>query len=391
LPLLSNGGVNANGALSGATTGSFSGNVTASYFIGNGSSLSQLTGANVTGTVASATVAASANSVTGANVSGQVANALVAGTVYTAAQPNITSVGTLTTLAVTGNITGGNINTSGNINFSVAEGNTDTARIFANVNANNTSLIMEVSDDLEDKIILRHKYYDTGNTVDMLTAQMANGTQANVTVTGNLIATNRVTATNIGNVAAINLNGNSVLYLSGAGTWGRPGPESVTAPISFSASGSAPTKATSRQSDWITLQDDRTGWCTVQFQYVATNPSGAAGGSGIYYISLPSGYRFDLAFHRTDNSTSGSVDPQMATKIVAGSTGFVSWGTGSVPVSGMLAIIPVNDSSFKMITPQAIGGSGASNWSVVGSGYFNLNGGGGNYSLAASFRFKKAD
>jgi hypothetical protein len=63
-------------------------------------------GANVSGTVSSATVAASANTVAGANVTGQVANALVAGTVYTAAQPNITSVGTLTTLGVTGNVTG---------------------------------------------------------------------------------------------------------------------------------------------------------------------------------------------------------------------------------------------------------------------------------------------
>jgi hypothetical protein len=42
LPLLANGGVNANGALSGATTGSFSGNVTADYFIGNGSQLTGL-------------------------------------------------------------------------------------------------------------------------------------------------------------------------------------------------------------------------------------------------------------------------------------------------------------------------------------------------------------
>jgi hypothetical protein len=44
LPLLANGGVNANGALSGATTGSFSGNVTADYFIGNGSQLTGLYG-----------------------------------------------------------------------------------------------------------------------------------------------------------------------------------------------------------------------------------------------------------------------------------------------------------------------------------------------------------
>jgi hypothetical protein len=58
-------------------------------------------GANVTGAVGYATIA---NAVAGANVSGQVANALVAGTVYTAAQPNITSVGTLTSLTVSGSV-----------------------------------------------------------------------------------------------------------------------------------------------------------------------------------------------------------------------------------------------------------------------------------------------
>lgn len=66
-------------------------------------------GANVSGDVSGANhanVADSANSVAGGNVVGQVANSLVAGTVYTNAQPNITSVGTLTSLAVAGNITG---------------------------------------------------------------------------------------------------------------------------------------------------------------------------------------------------------------------------------------------------------------------------------------------
>ena len=67
-------------------------NVSASYVLGNGSALTSLTGANVTG---------------------QVPNALVSGTVYTAAQPNITSVGTLSSLSVSGNITGGNISTAG--------------------------------------------------------------------------------------------------------------------------------------------------------------------------------------------------------------------------------------------------------------------------------------
>jgi len=55
-------------------------------------------------TVAFANVANTANAVAGGNVSGQVANALVAGTVYTAAQPNITSTGTLTGLNVSSSI-----------------------------------------------------------------------------------------------------------------------------------------------------------------------------------------------------------------------------------------------------------------------------------------------
>ena len=132
------------------------GNITGNFFIGNGSTLSSLTGGNVSGTVANATYATSAgsattattagtanavaganvsgtvanatyalnsnaatyadtaNAVAGANVSGTVANATyatsagsatTANTVTDAAQANITSVGTLTRLSVSGNIT----------------------------------------------------------------------------------------------------------------------------------------------------------------------------------------------------------------------------------------------------------------------------------------------
>lgn len=83
----------------GFTFNEVTGVFTAPFHAGNGSSLSSITGANVTGQVGYAAVA---NSVEGSNVSGQVANSLVAGTVYTAAQPNITSVGTLTSLSLTG-------------------------------------------------------------------------------------------------------------------------------------------------------------------------------------------------------------------------------------------------------------------------------------------------
>ena len=70
--------------------------VTSNYFIGNGSTITYITGANV---------------------NGQVGNALIAGTVYTAAQPNITSVGTLTAVSVSGNANVANLTANGIVNF----------------------------------------------------------------------------------------------------------------------------------------------------------------------------------------------------------------------------------------------------------------------------------
>ncbi len=78
----------------------YSGNVSANYFSGNGSLLTSVTGANVTGYVATATAANTA------------------GTVTTAAQPNITSVGTLTSVTVSGDATiTGNLTVSGTYTY----------------------------------------------------------------------------------------------------------------------------------------------------------------------------------------------------------------------------------------------------------------------------------
>ena len=77
----------------------------AQYLKGDGSNISNIAGANVSGEV---TFAATANAIAGANVSGEVANAnyaAYAGNVTIAAQANITSVGVLTSLAVSGDIT----------------------------------------------------------------------------------------------------------------------------------------------------------------------------------------------------------------------------------------------------------------------------------------------
>jgi len=109
-----------------AVTGNISGaNITGTHY-GAATGLTSIPGANVSGAVSFATTAnavaganvsgavsfaTTANAVAGANVSGTVSSATTSGTVTTAAQPNITSVGTLTSVSVTGNSTTGGIKT----------------------------------------------------------------------------------------------------------------------------------------------------------------------------------------------------------------------------------------------------------------------------------------
>jgi hypothetical protein len=101
----------------------------ANFFIGAGNNLSNIQAANITGVVANATYAEDANNANAA------LTAVVAGTVTTAAQPNITSVGILTTLSVSGNITSGNANL-GNL----AEANFFTGTLTTNAQPNITNV-----------------------------------------------------------------------------------------------------------------------------------------------------------------------------------------------------------------------------------------------------------
>jgi hypothetical protein len=117
-------GANITGAVAFATTANAVAGANVSGAVSYATTANAVAGANVSGAVAYATTA---NSVAGANVSGQVGNALVAGTVYTNAQPNITSVGTLTSLDVTGNVTAGNVYAnSGTIGASLLTGTLTT-------------------------------------------------------------------------------------------------------------------------------------------------------------------------------------------------------------------------------------------------------------------------
>lgn len=99
-------------------------NITSLGILTSVSASGNITGANITGNHYGA--ATGLTSIPGANVSGQVSNALVASTVYTNAQPNITSVGTLTSLtltATTGTLTAPIITTGANTTAGTITGN----------------------------------------------------------------------------------------------------------------------------------------------------------------------------------------------------------------------------------------------------------------------------
>jgi len=224
--------------------------VTGNYFSGNGSLLTgitattgnanyanyagnafSVTGSNVSGPVAFATVANSvagsnvsgqvafaavANSVAGSNVSGQVANSLIAGTVYTAAQPNITSVGSLTSLTVTGNITSGNIN-GGNL-------------ILGNYHSGNGSLLTSLTGANVTGTVANATYAVSAGTATTATTAgtVTTNAQPNINSVGTLTSlgvTGNITSGNIngGNLVTGNFftgNGSLLTSITGANVTG---------------------------------------------------------------------------------------------------------------------------------------------------------------------------
>ena len=191
-------------------------NITANtgVFTGNGSGLSQIVGANVTGYVPNANIANTAYSVAGANVSGQVGNALVAGTVYTNAQPNITSVGQLTSLLVSGNIQSGNGTTgTGNI---FAFGNISTlSTLLANTITSNSNIFANTG-------IVKGQYlYGDGSNISNISvaniSAITNGNSnvsvkpnANINISSNGVANVLVVTSTGANIAGtLNATGNA--------------------------------------------------------------------------------------------------------------------------------------------------------------------------------------
>jgi hypothetical protein len=114
---------------------------------------------------------------TGNITGGNLAGTAITGTLSTAAQPNVTSVGTLTLLTVSGNVSGGNLTTGAQV---VATGNITGANITATAN---------IADSKGDVRSIPVNTQNTGYTLQASDAgKVVNMTTGNVTVPAGVFA-----------------------------------------------------------------------------------------------------------------------------------------------------------------------------------------------------------
>jgi len=204
----------------GNISGNFSGNSLNSNFANFAGNAFNVSGANVTGTVANATYAVTAGSATTAN------------TVIDNFQPNITSVGTLTNLSVSGNVTTSQLFATANITAprlisNIATGTAPfivtSSTLVANLRVANATF----ADQAIDSSNATRAINVTGNSQPNITSV---GTLGSLNVTGTATAG---TLSSTGNVNATYLNG---IYASGTSNITIAPSGNITAAVSGSLS-----------------------------------------------------------------------------------------------------------------------------------------------------------
>jgi len=255
-------GANVSGAVTYATTANAVAGANVSGAVSYATTANAVAGANVSGAVSYATTA---NAVAGANVSGQVSNALVAGTIYTNSQPNITSVGTLTSLSVTGDITGSNVYANSGLikaqylsgdgsnltNLSagiiIVNGNSNVSIPIANGNVNisavgNANMLVITGTGINVAGTINATGTITGN----LSGNIITASQGNITSLGTLTGLNVTGTANLGAVGNVKITG-SAGFLQSDGS----GNLSFSSPITQVIPGTANTVLLSSGSNTI--------------------------------------------------------------------------------------------------------------------------------------------
>ena len=170
--------------------------VTANFFIGSGNNLSNIQAGNINGIVANAFYADDAGNAQNATAA---THAVTSNTVVDSAQPNITSVGTLTSLSVTGNINSGN----------ATLGNTATANYFVgNITGNVTGNINLPGSNT-------HVLFNNDGVLGATSGFTFNTVSNSVNIVGNVSAGNAT----LGNLVVANFfqgSGNRLSNINGA-------------------------------------------------------------------------------------------------------------------------------------------------------------------------------
>lgn len=210
---------------------SVAGNVTAvaftantGVFTGNGSGLSSIPAANLTGTLSSVIQSniTQLGTLASLTVTGNINTAnlfatRLDGSLTTAAQPNITSVGTLTSLNVTGNITSDNADLG---NLATANFITGTLTTAAQPNITSVGTLSSLATTGN---ITASNVFANGGTVSglLLTGTLTTAAQANITSVGTLSFLNVTGAINADTVAgSFSGDGSNIFNIAGANVTG---------------------------------------------------------------------------------------------------------------------------------------------------------------------------
>ena len=283
---------------------------------GDGYQLSNITGANVSGEVGFAAVAnavalanvSGAGNIASINIDGAAGNVLygngafapvsatTAQTVTTAAQPNITSTGTLTSLTVTGalgvttgvitgdgggisNVVAGNI--SGTVNNAVlaqevsqsAQPNIGSVGTLTALNVNDTIVSVGLTANTGDITVTAGVFAGDGGSISNVVGANVTG-EVGFSAVANSVAIANVSGA--GNIATVNLDGNTANYLDGTGSWGP-----VTA-TSATTAGTVTTAAQPNITSLGTLVD-----LTVTGNIAGANINANTNGFAIGYKEIP--------------------------------------------------------------------------------------------------------
>ena len=248
----------------------------------NGAGLTSITGANVTGTVANATYALDAGnaySITGSNVSGQVGNALIAGTVYSSAQPNITSVGNLSSLTVDNGSYGNVVITQFASVFATGKGPNPRAIYQATAADGVAGIGIQAYSGLNGQIYSNTGFtFTTGATVRDKDFPTGGTTRATIdsnglSVTGNITSTNA----NLGNLVTAN-------YFTGTLTTGAQPNITSVGSLSNLTIGNATSNVVIQNGNVTTTGNISAGYVTANLAY-ATGLGGAGGAAATYVTS----------------------------------------------------------------------------------------------------------